>query len=358
VRDLACAVALRSVEGVGDVLYKRLIERFGSAGEALKAGRAHLQSVEGMGIEVARSIASSGDLSSAKRVLEEADAVGAALLSLEDPSYPPLLRAIPDPPSLLYVCGDLLPSDSRCVAIVGSRRASPYGRAITEKLASELVAEGFVIASGGARGIDAFAHRAALDAGGRTFVVLGSGIDVVYPPEHEELFEEIAEKGAVLSELPPGTPPEPHRFPRRNRIISGLSMGTVVVEAAGGSGSLITAASAAEQGREVFAVPGNIGSRNSEGTHRLIRQGAKLTEGIGDILEELLPQTERKRASPPPGLEGEEAVLFSLLGEDPKHVDRLIEESRYLPQQVMGLLLRLELKGVVRQFPGQLYVKI
>jgi DNA processing protein len=357
--SLVCAVALRSIDGIGDILFKRLIEAFGSAEKALAASPEKLQEVEGIGARVARSIVARRDFGPARKVIERAEEIGATLISLEEEAYPPLLRAIADPPSFLYVLGELLQQDRRCVAIVGSRRASSYGRSITERLAAGLSREGFTVVSGGARGIDTFAHRAALEAGGRTLVVLGSGVDVPYPAEHENLFKEISERGAVLSELPPGTPPEPHRFPKRNRIISGLSMGTVVVEAAGESGSLITATLAAEQGREVFSVPGNVGSYNSVGTHKLIRQGAKLTEGIEDILEELIPQIGKRRVvAPPPSFEGEEEKLYSLLSVEPKHIDRLAEESRFLPQKVMGLLLQLELKGAVRQMPGQLYVRI
>lgn len=352
------AIALRSIDGVGDILFSRLIERFGSAAAVLKADSKQLEEVEGLGKDVVRSITRLNDFGPALTVLGKAEEEGVMLISLESLSYPPLLRMIPDPPSLLYVCGDLPTPETHYVAMVGSRNASPYGKAMTEQLASGLVAKGFTIVSGGARGIDAFAHRAALSAGGRTVVVLGSGIDIVYPPENERLFEEIGESGSIITDLPPGTPAEPYRFPKRNRIISGLSLGTVVVEATGDSGSLITARLAADQGREVFAVPGNVGNRNSAGVHRLICQGAKLTERVEDILEELFPQLEKREDPSPPSLEGEEEKIYLLFGAGPKHVDQLIEESRLLPQRVMGLMLNLELKGVVRQMPGQLYVKI
>src|SRR6266571_3396882 len=298
---------------------------------------------------------------------------GVATLDLADEHYPAWLRAIPDPPPVLYCDGSVEPGDRQAVAIVGSRQATPYGLRLTETLAGELSALGFTIVSGFARGIDAAAHRAALAAGGRTIAVLGCGMDVDYPPGHARLREEIAGSGAVLTEFAPGTPPRATNFPRRNRIISGLALGVVVVEAAEDSGSLITARLALEQGREVFAVPGPIDAPTSRGPHGLLKQGAKLVETVNDIVEELLPQLETMRtplsqdfvatgaggrrpfAPKPPDLSPEEQVVFRVIGREPLHLDDLTEQSRLSAAEVARILLGLELKALVHQLPGQQY---
>src|SRR2546422_5555371 len=294
-------------------------------------------------------------------------------IALGDERYPELLRAIYDPPAVLYCDGSVEPGDRQAVAIVGSRQATPYGLRITETLAGELSALGFTILSGFARGIDAAAHRAALAAGGRTIAVLGCGLDVDYPPGHASLRAEIAGNGAVLTEFVPGTPPLAGHFPRRNRIISGLALGVVVVEAAEGSGSLITARLALEQGREGFAVPGHIDAPTSRGPHGLLKQGAKLVETVNDIVEELLPQLETVRtplsqdfvatgagkrrsfAPKPPDLSPEEQVMLRVIGREPRHLDDLTEQSRLSAAEVARILLGLELKALVHQLPGQQY---
>lgn len=290
------------------------------------------------------------------------------LIALADDGYPAWLRAIPDPPAVLYCDGRIEPKDRQAIAIVGARQATPYGLQITETLARELSGAGFTIVSGLARGIDAAAHRAALEAGGRTIAVLGCGLDVTYPPEHGRLREEIAASGAVLTEFPAGTPPKPSHFPQRNRIISGLSLGVVVVEAAEDSGSLITARLALEQGREVFAVPGSIDAPLSRGPHGLLKQGAKLVETVDDIIEELLPQLDTavapkrrpgfSKAAEIPNLSPEERLLLDQMSRDPLHLDELTERSGLTPAAVAGILLGLELKGVVRQLPGQRYYRL
>ena len=288
------------------------------------------------------------------------------LIAVADDGYPAWLRAIPDPPAVLYCSGLPEPQDRRAVAIVGARRATPYGLRVTETLARELSGVGFTIVSGLARGIDAAAHRAALEAGGRTIAVLGCGLDVDYPPEHTRLREEIAGCGAVLTEFAPGTKPLAHHFPQRNRIISGLSLGVVVVEAAEDSGSLITARLALEQGREVFGVPGPLDAPLSRGPHGLIKQGAKLVETVDDIVEELIPQLEtaavpkrRSRMSSQavelPNLLPEERLVWDQMSREPLHLDELTERSGLTPASVAGILLALELKDVVRRLPGQRY---
>jgi len=298
---------------------------------------------------------------------------GVATLDLADEHYPAWLRAIPDPPPVLYCDGSLEPGDRQAVAIVGSRQATPYGLRVTDALARELSRLGFTIVSGFARGIDAAAHRAALASGGRTVAVLGCGLDVDYPSGHASLRTEIAGSGAVLTEFTPGTAPFATNFPRRNRIISGLALGVVVVEAAEDSGSLITARLALEQGREVFAVPGPIDAPTSRGPHGLLKQGAKLVETVNDIVEELLPQLETMRtplsqdfvatgaggrrpfAPKPPDLSPEEQVVFRVIGREPLHLDDLTEQSRLSAAEVARILLGLELKALVHQLPGQQY---
>jgi DNA processing protein len=303
-------------------------------------------------------------------------------IALADDGYPAWLRAIPDPPAVLYCDGRIEPNDRQAIAIVGARKATPYGLRITETLARELSGVGFTIVSGLARGIDTAAHRAALEAGGRTLAVLGCGLDVDYPPGHGRLREEIAASGAVLTELAPGTPPWASNFPRRNRIISGLSLGVVVIEAAEDSGSLITARLALEQGREVFAVPGSIDAPLSRGPHGLIKQGAKLVETVDDIIEELLPQLElpltptlsstrcnegatgapgrgkNGESFAPPDLSPEERRVWEQISRDPLHLDDLTERSGLTPAGTAGILLSLELKGLARQLPGQRYVRV
>jgi DNA processing protein len=289
-------------------------------------------------------------------------------IALDGERYPEVLRAIADPPAVLYCDGQIEPQDRQAVAIVGSRQATPYGLRVTETLARELSGAGFTIVSGFARGIDAAAHRAALEAGGRTIAVLGCGLDVTYPPEHASLREEIAASGAVLTEFPAGTPPKPSHFPQRNRIISGLSLGVVVVEAAEDSGSLITARLALEQGREVFAVPGPFDAPLSRGPHGLIKQGAKLVETADDIIEELLPQIETagmpkrrpalSKATEIPNLSPEERLLLDQMSREPLHLDDLTERSGLTPAGVAGILLGLELKDLVRQLPGQRYYRL
>jgi len=289
----------------------------------------------------------------------------ATTLALADAPYPARLRAIHDPPNLLYCDGHLGEGDRQAVAIVGSRQATPYGLRVTEALAGELSALGFTIVSGFARGIDAAAHRAALAVGGRTIAVLGCGLDVDYPPGHASLHAEIAGSGAVLTEFAPGTPPRATNFPRRNRIISGLALGVVVVEAAEDSGSLITARLALEQGREVFAVPGPIDVPTSRGPHGLLKQGAKLVETVDDIVEELLPQLDRPLqtlktepiAALPEhvALSPSERTVLDVMSREPLHLDDLTERSRLTTPAVAAILLGLELKALVKQLPGQRY---
>jgi len=274
-----------------------------------------------------------------------------------DPAYPAALRVIADPPQTLYVRGTLRDEDKAAVAIVGSRRASAYGVAVAEWLGRELARCGVTVVSGLARGIDGAAHRGALQAGGRAVAVLGCGPDVVYPPEHARLMAQIIQAGAVLAEYPPGTPPLQYHFPRRNRIISGLSLGVVVVEGAEDSGALITADCALEQGREVFAVPGPIFTQTSALPHRLVQQGAKLVTKVKDILEELHLPSPGPPAASPGALGGVEAAVYAQLTLDPQHIDALALRCALPVAEVGRVLLALELRGLVRALAGQRYVR-
>jgi DNA processing protein len=301
-----------------------------------------------------------------QRLTQELDLAkrqGIRLVTLEDPGYPELLRTIPDPPLALYVSGSLRESDRVAVAIVGSRRASPYGTQCAERLAYELSLRGVTVVSGLARGIDSAAHRGALRASGRTLAVLGSGVQRIYPPEHEGLAHQVAGAGAVLSEYPMETEPLPHHFPRRNRIISGLSLGVVVVEAAARSGALITADCALEQGREVFAVPGPMTAVTSQGTHQLLKQGARLVTSVDDILEELRlePQAAAAPCQPcavPSDLAASERQVLACVGQDqPSFIDSIAAQSGLAAAEVSSVLLQLELKRLVQQLPGKQFVR-
>ncbi|HSD51033.1 MAG TPA: DNA-processing protein DprA, partial [Candidatus Methylomirabilis sp.] len=277
-----------------------------------------------------------------------------------DPDYPRRLQEIPSAPPILYLRGTLAPGDDAAVAIVGARRATAYGEMVARELAAELARRGLCIVSGLARGIDAAAHRGALDAGGRTLAILGSGLDQIYPAEHKGLAGEVVAHGAMLSEFPLGTPPARLNFPRRNRIISGLSLGVVVAEAGVDSGALITAHHALEQGREVFAVPGRVHARYSEGCNRLIKAGAKLVETWEDVLSELVPQVRpsrpRQAVEPPPSLIPAEQQVYDILGGGPLHIDALIVRAGNLPGgRVASALVGLEMKGLVRQLTGKVF---
>lgn len=355
---------VKSVPGVGNHLFKRLIERFGTPEAVLKASTAELLTVDGITPRTASALRSQKRPDGAAAELEDTLRRGFRLIPLTHADYPSLLREIPDPPPLLYVSGDLAPCE-RPIAVVGSRNATGYGVAMAQQLGSDLASLGFSVVSGMALGIDAAAHEGALSRRGRTVAVLGSGLANIYPPQHQRLFERISAGGAVLSEFPLRAEPEAHHFPIRNRIISGMSLGTVVVEASKNSGSLITARLAAEQNREVFAVPGSIQSFKSTGTHTLIKQGAKLVENAQDIVSELghfladsPPGGGRLRVSPVekkhPLTEAEKEVCRAL-GPYPLHIDELVRKLAMDAGKLSGILLQLELKGIVTQQAGKLF---
>jgi DNA processing protein len=352
-------LALKQIPGVGNVLFKRLLSHFKSPEGVFSATKTELAAVEGLSETAARAIVSFRAFSEIDREFEKITKAGGALVCLHDAAYSPRLAEIYDPPPLLYMKGVPAPPVSYPVAVVGTRQTTPYGRAVTAQFCRELVRQGVSVVSGFARGIDAVAHQSTLTAGGYTLAVLGCGIDRVYPPEHKKLYHDLAERGLLLSEFAMGTPPEPHRFPQRNRIISGLSLGCVVVEAAEQSGSLITARHALEQGREVFAVPGPIFSVSSAESNRLIQSGAKLVTCVADILTEIVPQYTGKQEAPRevPPLEADEAALYRFLSSEPKQIDQIIGESGQTAAAVSGLLLTLEIKGIVEKLPGQFYTR-
>lgn len=350
--DVLFWLAFIRVPGLGPILRKRLLDRFGSPKAVFGASEAELWEVEGMTRRAVEALKATDPIKEGRELAERVESLGLWVLTLESPQYPRILREIPDPPAVLFVRGGM--ADSPAVAIVGSRRCSSYGRDFARRLARGLAQAGVTVVSGGARGIDTEAHLGALEGGGRTVAVLGSGHDRPYPAENRGLFERIAERGAVVSEFPPGTPPERWNFPQRNRIISGLALGVVVVEAPAKSGALITASLALEQGRSVFAVPGLPGSWTSQGTHRLLREGARLIEGPEDVLEEVLPQFEPPREEAPALGPEEERVLEVLRG-GPRSLDQICRELGMPVAEVIGLLTRMELKGVVRQLPGRTY---
>jgi len=348
-------LALRTVRGVGPVVYQGLLRAFGNP-EAVFAASVHALECAGVRPEVAHAIHGFNDWAAVDDQLERLARSGATLITWNDQHYPANLRQIHDPPPFLFVQGELLPADGMAIAVVGSRDVSAYGLRMTRELSEGLVRYGATVVSGLARGTDAAAHWTALRAGGRTIAVMGSGIDVVYPSEHHALFQAIQEQGAIVTELFMGAQPDAENFPNRNRIIGGLALGTVIVEATEKSGSLITAMLAAEQGREVFAVPGAVGAR-TRGTHRLIREGAKLTERAEDVLEEIAPQL-LKRAAPAERVEVDEteATLLTSMRHETVHVDTLIARTGLPVGTVLQTLLALELKGVVQQLPGKHFV--
>jgi len=371
-------VELNMTPGIGPRAAAKLLERFGSAQAVYSATRTELEQLR-LAPEAIDSIISRALRSTAEAEIATVRKLGGDILLLDDGVYPSSLREIYDPPIVLYVKGAWAEClDQPCIGVVGSRKCSTYGQNAAMMLARDLAQRGLTVVSGFARGIDAAAHRGALDSGGRTMAVLGTGIDEVYPRDHKKLAEEIlAGGGALVSQFPLGTPPVSENFPYRNRIISGLSLGIVVVEAAENSGSLITARLAMEQNREVFAVPGNITSRNSFGTNYLIKgAGAKLVQQWQDIAEEL-PQQLAARLLPPPftetraqpslaeklafvpeGLSQSETSVFRLLSHDsPAHVDWLVDKSKLPVSDLTAALLALEMRELVRALPGRCFVR-
>lgn len=375
---------LALTDGIGPILTRRLIEAAGGVEGACGASSRLIASIDGIG--PARSAKIHASLQSARdealREIERAREAGAWIVCPEDQDYPALLRSIPDPPSVLYVKGTLEPRDLNALAIVGSRRCSFYGREQAERFGALLAGAGMAVTSGGARGIDSAAHRGAMSHPmGRTIAVLGCGVDQVYPPENKALFEQIAERGAILSEYPIGTPPVSENFPRRNRIVSGMSRGVLVIEADERSGALITARQACDDhGRPVFAVPGRVDNRMSAGPHKLIREGAVLCAGLEDILDALGPLPHdvaepmlfgekpsespaaeaadlRAVSVPPDGLSDRQHAVLLGIDDEPTSVDTIVERTTIPAGEVLRELTFLSLKGAIRRVDGQMYAR-
>lgn len=352
-------VAFNRINGVGRVRYQALIEKFEKLSEAWHASRTDLKSA-GLDDRIVRVIIAERDKIDPDAELENLRRASVTPLTWDDSRYPRRLKETDDPPPVLYVRGEIQESDEWSVSVVGTRRPTPYGRQVAEEMARQLAANGIGVISGLARGIDAIAHRSALEGGGRTIAVLASGLDVVYPPEHKKLADQIAERGALVSDYPLGTQPRGDYFPRRNRILAGMSLGVLVVEGDLKSGALITARIAVEQNREVFAVPGSIFSPQSRGTNAIIGRGeAKLIQSIDDVLEELnlttVPQQMEMRELVP--ATDTEADILRHISLEPVHVDDVCRESGLPVSTVSSVLAMMELKGLVRQMAPMAYVR-
>ncbi|MDZ7374166.1 MAG: DNA-processing protein DprA [candidate division KSB1 bacterium] len=359
--DVEGLLTLLCVPGLGPRRILALVGKLGSPAAVLKASLAELCRVDGIDRTLAERTKTEANPLFAQEQIRRAQQLGVQFVTYWDPEYPKALKQIPDPPPLLYCKGTLKSEKETFLAVVGTRTPTAYGRVMTEKLCRELAERGLTIVSGLARGVDTIAHRAALQAGGRTVAVLGSGLDVIYPGENTDLARKIAAQGALLTEFPLGAQPDAPNFPRRNRIIAGMCVGTLVVEAGDKSGALITARYALEQGREVFAVPGNVTSEKSRGTNRLIKEGAKLVESADDILDEIRPQLpsllREARREPAPPLVGLEKRVFEALSQEPKHIDDLAAELGEEPGRVLAALLSLELKSLATQLTGKYFVR-
>jgi DNA processing protein len=364
--DVRDWVELSLVPGIGSKTFHRLLDYFRTPGEALRASRSELKQVPGLSATSLDALRH-GCKPERDKAFALIEQHGVNIITCNDSSYPERLKHIHDPPPLLYVKKTLCASDRNSISIVGSRRATRYGKTVAERLAGDLARMGITVVSGLAYGVDAAAHKGALAAGGRTIAVLGCGVDVVYPRANARLYEQIVTSGALISEFPMGSQPDAAFFPVRNRIVSGLSLGTLVVEAPRRSGALITANHALEQGREVFAVPGDIYSPYCEGCHKLIKDGAKLVENVYDIigelegvLEEIAPDAPAEK-TPPDGpavsMSPEEKKVFNFLSMVPEHIDDIAEECALNAAGVASALMTLEIKGLVEQVPGKRFIR-
>ena len=375
-KDIEKWLKLIRADGIGPITFARLIKQFGNPDDVLGASESDLTKIEGIGQKTANSIARTRDNFDANTELERADKLGICIINLEDPRYPPSLKQIYDPPPVLYIKGTITRRDNLAIAIVGSRRCSLYGQQQASQLAHLLAAAGFTIVSGMARGIDTAAHQGALSARGRTIAVQGCGLANIFPPENNKLFDLISESGACISELPLGYEPLSENFPSRNRIIAGLSLASIIVEAGYRSGAMITAKCAIEYNREVMAVPGKIDSPLSKGPHLLIKQGAKLIESVEDVMEALgyIGKQLHEHASDAAGQAKEkietplfdvselnltdyERKIYDYLDNEPLHVDQIIAATNIEPGLINASLISLRLKGLIKQLPGSFYIK-
>jgi DNA processing protein len=350
------------VSGIGPVRAKRLAERFGTLDRALVSREADLRTVEGIGPELAKALAGWESSTDAAKERKWAEELGLKIVTQADATYPASLKEIYDPPLVLYIKGAIPATWPRGIAVVGSRETSHYGLETAKKLGYQLAYAGVPVISGLARGIDTSAHLGALAAKGTTWAVLGCGLDQMYPPENDGLAAKIVEAGGCLiSELPLGTAPDKRTFPMRNRIVSGLSFGTLVIEAGRQSGALITARQALDQGRQVFAVPGRIDNPLAQGCHQLIKDGAKLVEGVEDILSELeflIPKESVATPRPlPANLSAEEEKIYAAIELDETPIDAITQRTGLASGTVSSTLLRLEMRKLVRQLPGKVFVR-
>ncbi len=374
--DIEKWLRLIRADSVGATTFAKLIKHFGSADRALGASVSELAKIDGVGFKTAERIAATHGKFDVTAELELAQKLGIWIINVDDERYPPALKQIYDPPPVLYIKGSLSREDNLAISIVGSRRCSLYGQEQSSRLAHFLSSAGFTICSGMARGIDTAAHQGALSAGGRTIAVQGCGLENIYPPENKKLFELIAESGACISELPLGYEPLSENFPPRNRIIAGLSLGTIIVEAGFRSGALITARAALENNREVMAVPGKIDSPLSKGAHQLIKQGAKLIESVEDVMEALgyigeqledhvstAAEKAAKSIETPLfdikelKLSVPEKTIYECLNKEPQHIEQIIDDTDLAAGSVNAGLVSLRLKGLIKQLPGSLFVK-
>ena len=358
-------IGLSKVRGIGCIIGKHLIETFTSAEKIFSASEEELAGV--VGKELAKRIKNFSGWDLVEKEIHTSEKIGSSCVCLEDKDYPPMLRNIADPPLYFYYLGNYV-SDALCISIVGTRRPTPYGVEVAHRFSSTLSSAGICISSGFARGIDTVAHKAAVESNGVTWAILGSGIDKIYPPENLSLFKKILDKGLIISEFPAGTPPNAENFPRRNRIISGISRGVVVIEAPERSGALITAYLSMEQGREVFAVPGNITSEKSAGPHKLIKDGARLVGSPEEILSELLPSPPlfkmKSKIVPEDtdettnSLTQEESKIYSALdSKTAVHIDDLIRKTGLDASKAISTILMLEMKGLVKEEGMGFYIK-
>jgi DNA processing protein len=375
-REIEKWLKLINADGVGPVTFKKILEKCGSVDKALGASVKELSEIEGIGFKTAEAITRTRDKFDSAGELELAEKLGVRIINFEDEEYPQLLKDIYDPPPVLYIKGPIKKEDNLAIAIVGARRCSLYGEEQAARLAHLLSSAGVTICSGMARGIDSAAHQGAMAAGGRTIAVLGCGLSHIYPPENKKLFEQISQMGACVSELPLRTGPLGENFPARNRLIAGLSLGTIVVEAGFNSGALITAKFACEYGREVMAVPGKVDSPLSKGAHQLIKQGAKLVESVADVTDALGYVGESvkeqvvsaaRRAEEKSGatlfdtgrlkLNDGERTVYDCLNTEPIHIEQIVAESGLQAGSINSALISLQLKGAVKQLPGSFYIR-
>ena len=374
--DIEKWLKLIRADNVGPITFAKLIKHFGSPDRALGASVSELTKIDGIGFKIAEQIARTRNKFDTTAELALAEKLGVWIIHFDDGRYPPVLKRIYDPPPVLYIKGTLTGADNLCISIVGSRRCSLYGQEQSSRIAHMLSSAGFTICSGMAQGIDSAAHQGALSAGGRTIAVQGCGLANIFPPENKKLFELIAESGACISELPLWYEPLSENFPPRNRIIAGLALGTIIVEAGFNSGALITARAALENNREVMAVPGKIDSPLSKGSNQLIKQGAKLIESVGDVMEALGYIGEQLQSyvssAAEKAAEKVEAPLFDVselnlsdcertiydcLSYEPSHIEQIIAATDFGPGNINASLISLRLKGLIKQLPGSLFLK-